>query len=173
MSQSLEKYLDICVQAAGNPDYDVQYALGKRHAKLAQKLAKMTDDALGDWLVSEDDTSRAAEDAVRIVGQERIEAALINMYITDVERLLLDASKTFLEETQGEVNIGMPEELQGIEDDEKLVNKLCSLYNNDTAKALLVLSSEGELLGLLRKQMLSCYEVSMILVDFYEELMED
>ena len=87
---------------------------------------------------------------------------------------LVDAAKTFLEETQGEEDVEMPEELNGIDDEEKLSDRLYELESNDkVAKALLVLSSKDKLLILLRKQLLNCYEVAMILVGFYEELMED
>lgn len=171
----LESYLDTSVQMAGNPDWDVEYTIGKRHCKLALKLARMTDHDLGQWLVSnKKDTSREVEDAVLLIGQERLADVLEYLDIINVERLLVDAAKTFLEETQGEEDVKMPEELNGIDDEEKLSDRLYELESNEkVAKALLVLSSKDKLLILLRKQLLDCYEVAMILVEFYEELMED
>lgn len=172
---SLESYLDTSVQMAGNPDWDVEYTIGKRHCKLALKFARMNDYDLGEWLVSnKKDTSREAEDAVLLIGQDRLADVLENLDIISVERLLVDAAKIFLEETQGEEDVEMPEELNGIDDEEKLSDRLYELESNDkVAKALLVLSSKDKLLILLRKQLLNCYEVAMILVGFYEELMED
>ena len=171
---SLESYLDTCVQMACKPDWDVEYVIGKRRSKLAQNLARMNDYELGEWLAFGEDTGRAVEDAVLLIGQDRFADALENLHFINVERILVDAANTFLEETQEEKNVEMPEELDGLEDEEELATKLYNLRNNDKlARALIVLSSEEKLLILLRKKQLNCYNVAMILVGFYEELMED
>lgn len=173
---SLESYLDTSVQMAGNPDWDVEYTIGKRRCKLALKLARMDDYDLGQWLVSnKEDTSREVEDAVLLIGQDRLAEVLDSMLdYTSVERLLVDAAKTFLEETQEEVSVEMPEELNGIDDDEKLSTELYRIGDNDrVANALIVLSSEDRLRILLESELLVSYNVAMILVGFYEELMDD
>ena len=168
---SLEDVLNEVVETS-------DWFIEKRRWKLTQDFARMTDEALGNWLVAEEDTTRTAEDVVRLVGEERLAAVLGYVNILDMERLLVDASYLVLEEYEVEdYDVKMPEKLD-INDEcfpvllEDIAKKMQESEPLETAQALIILQGE-ELQMLLRKQLIHHGDVAKILVLLYNDIMSD
>ena len=168
---SLEDVLNEVVETS-------DWFIEERRRKLTQDFARMTDEELGNWLVAEEDTTRNAEDAVRIVGEERLATVLGYVNILDMERLLVDASYLVLEEHEVEdYDVKMPKALD-INDEfcpvllEKIAEKMQKSEPLETAQALIILQGE-ELQMLLRKQLIHQGDVANILVLLYNDIMSD
>ena len=169
----LEKFLQKVVEMS-----DVDELIESRRQKLTSDFARMTDEELGEWLVAEEDTTRAGEDAVRLVGEERLAEALGNVNVIDTERLLVDVAYLVLEEHEMEAyDVKMPEALD-INDEcfpvplEEIAEKMQKSEPIETAQALIILQGE-ELQMLLRKLFIHQGDVAKILVLLYNDIMSD
>ena len=144
--------------------------------RLTSEFARMTDDELGTWIIEQGDTQECIVNIITYVGEKRLCAALKNIHVKYLAKFLNNAALDLLIEYDEIDEIKMPPRLEDM-DEEQIAKAIWELSStcmlDEVAMAIVSLHREGKLLELLSKLMLTNEDVAKLLVELYNEILDD
>lgn len=143
---------------------------------LLNRFARMTDEDLGTWIVISDGQKEDLIDIIEFAGEKRLASSLRFLKEEQLAHILNNVALDLLiayDEVDKEQFDIMPPAFDGLSGKSIVKQMLSGLAYDDVATVIVILYRREKLLELLKKHMLTCEDVTKLVVEFYTDIMDN